>query len=195
MTNKILYFLLGLAIIAVSLLQTSSIVAWGEDLLSQRQAETTQPIPQHLSETPPSLSDNAQFMPLAIQIEDIDLSLKIISSPLVNGTWQVYDGVANFAEGTSIVNTQEGNVGLFAHDRANGFTRIKELDAGDTITLTGSRHQATYEIVTKKILKPSDVQVFNPTTEPTLTLITCDGLFSEKRYMVQAKLKAVANYE
>lgn len=128
-------------------------------------------------------------VPTAITISKVGIALPVVSVPLENGTWKVNEGVANYAEGTSFVSDKEGNVGIYAHDKANGFTRIKELQVGDTIEIrTSDNYIALYTIRSKYDTIPSNVEEFNVTDEPTLTLVTCTGTLSEKRHIVKAKL-------
>lgn len=130
--------------------------------------------------------------PKTIRIEKVGINLPIISVPLKNGTWQVHEGMANYAEGTSYISEKEGNVGIFAHDRANGFTRIKELAIGDTISITTTNgYIALYTITSKYDTMPSDVEVFYPTVKPTLTLVTCNGTFSDQRFIIKAELSSL----
>lgn len=136
----------------------------------------------------PTETEHISFKPTRIVIGSIGINLRVVSVPLVNGTWQVNSGVANFAEGTSLVNKKDGNVGIFAHDRIDGFTKIRQLAHGYDIIVFGNNYKATYKVEEMAVISPTDVDVFYPTKEPTLTLTTCDGLFSEKRYMVKAKL-------
>ncbi len=142
---------------------------------------------------------NEGHVPSAITIKKVDISLPVVSVPLVNGTWVVNEGVANYAEGTSLISDKDGNVGIFAHDRANGFTRIKELAIGDQVEVkTNDGYIALYTIVSKYDTIPSNVEEFNVTDEPTLTLVTCNGAFSEQRHIVKAKLvslKQIMSYE
>src|SRR5690606_15434142 len=109
-------------------LQAGSLLAWGLSLTEHApeqtvQTQTTAPAEDRIDVV--ENSENEPFIPESISISDINVNLNVVSSPLKNGTWEVFDGVANFAEGTSLVSSQSGNVGLFAHDRSNGFTRIK----------------------------------------------------------------------
>lgn len=137
---------------------------------------------------PTSAIPSDTFTPERITIDEVDIDLLVFSQPIKNGTWEVLPDVANYAEGTSLVNPKDGNVGIFAHDRLVGFTKIKQLAKGAEIIVYGNGQKATYKLTESRIVEPTDVNVFNPTVKPTLTLITCDGLFSEKRYMVQAEL-------
>lgn len=193
MGSRIAYSTIGIFAIVVSLTQASNLVAWGLSLTSRElppvQAQATQPQPKQ--EGTLDSGEVSGFAPKHIAASAIDLDLPIISSPLVNGTWEVFDGVANYAEGTSPVSSAGGNVGLFAHDRANGFHQIKELNVGDKIEISGDGQTARYVVFEKTVISPSDVAVFNPTESSMLTLITCEGIFSEKRYMVRAELEEI----
>lgn len=131
---------------------------------------------------------NQPFVPERIIIKSVDIDLPVVSVPLTNGSWQVNAGVANFAEGTSLVNKKEGNVGVFAHDREDGFSKIKKVLTASDIIVLGKNTRAIYQVHSASVIAPTAVNVFYPTKEPVLTLITCDGVFSEKRYMVQARL-------
>jgi len=131
------------------------------------------------------------FKPERIIIQDAKIDLDVVSVPLKNGTWEVNDGVGNYAEGTSLVNKDTGNVGIFGHDRVNAFHSIKSLLTGSDahgIILIGNNYRAIYKITSASVISPTAINVFYPTKEPTLTLITCEGLFSDKRYMIKATL-------
>lgn len=136
----------------------------------------------------PQISPARDIAPTEISIEKIGLNLKVVESPLINGTWNTYQGVANYAEGTSGINGKTGNIGIFAHDRTDGFTNIKLLKVGDSIVIKGENTKATYTVEKSSIANPSDVEVFYPTSEPKLTLITCEGAFSQQRYVIVAQL-------
>ena len=138
---------------------------------------------------------NGEFKPDRIVIDSVGIDLPVVSVPLKNGTWKVNANVANFAEETSLVNGREGNVGIYAHDRKIGFTEIKNLKEEDTIVVYGESQnallKATYSVKLQSITTPNDVEVFYPTEEPVLTLVTCSGTFSEKRLALKAKLVSI----
>lgn len=132
--------------------------------------------------------ETEEFTPEKIVIKDAGISLPVVSVPLENGTWQVYPQVANFAEGTSLVNSKNGNVGIFGHDREDSFHNIKKVLTGYDILVFGKNSRAIYKVQSASVIAPTAIDVFYPTKESSLTLITCDGVFSEKRFMVRAKL-------
>jgi LPXTG-site transpeptidase (sortase) family protein len=164
-----------LFILVGSIFQFDNLIQKVENMVTRTEASTNQ-------------KNLPRYTPTKIIIPQVEINLPVVSVPLQNGTWYVYNNVANFAEGTSLVNGHEGNVGIYAHDRRNGFLRIKELQAGDTIFIEGIGFNAVYKVESSEIIYPAQVNVFYPTTTPTLTLITCDGFFSEKRYKVRAIL-------
>lgn len=134
---------------------------------------------------------SVSFIPTHIKIANADIDLRVVSVPLEKQTWKVFPSVANYAEGTGQVTLQGGNVGIFGHDRADAFTNIKKLVAGDTIEVFDAGHKAIYRVKSAEVVKPNQVSVFFPTKDPTLTLTTCDGVFSEARYAVTAELVSI----
>lgn len=139
--------------------------------------------------------DAHNLYPLKISMPTVNIELPIISVPLYNGSWEVFDGVANYAEQTSLIDVDGGNIGIYGHDRANAFTNVKNLKVGDLITIqTKENIDAIYEVVDSYQTDPSSVTEFYPTETPTVTIITCDGPISELRYVVKAKLIEVKQH-
>jgi len=65
-----------------------------------------------------------------------------------------------------------GNTVITGH-RDTFFRHIYELEKGDSIFVHRNGEVFKYEVTGKKIVKPEDVSVLNPTSDPQLTLITC----------------------
>jgi sortase A len=65
-----------------------------------------------------------------------------------------------------------GNAVITGH-RDTFFRRIFELDQGDEINVQRNGRVFRYQVTGKKIVKPDDVSVLNPTNDAQLTLITC----------------------
>ena len=66
----------------------------------------------------------------------------------------------------------EGNVVLAGH-RDTFFRPLKDIREGDVITLKTRDRDFDYVVETLTIVKPTDVQVIEPTGGHTLTLVTC----------------------
>lgn len=134
---------------------------------------------------------NVSFVPTRLVINKINVNLPIVSQPMKNGTWAVTPKAANYAEGTSAVSRTAGNVGIFGHDRADALTKIKDLAEGDTIELFDAGHKAIYRVQSASVVKPDQVDVFYPSDKSLLTIVTCEGVFSQSRYAVKAELISI----
>src|ERR1700694_1699664 len=67
---------------------------------------------------------------------------------------------------------EAGNAVITGH-RDTFFRHIYELTKGDEIIIRRNGQSFTYQVTGKKIVKPEDVSVLNPTEDAQLTLITC----------------------
>ncbi len=85
-----------------------------------------------------------------------------------------------------------GNIGIAGH-RDGFFRGLKDLNVGDTIELSTSSDKRIYTINKILIVKPEDVWVLTPRSEPSLTLVTCYPFYfvghAPERYIIQASLK------
>jgi LPXTG-site transpeptidase (sortase) family protein len=108
----------------------------------------------------------------------------------------VYDGTSEHIlnrgvgriEGTASVD-QEGNLGIAGH-RDSFFRPLKDIEIGDMMALQTGGGTVTYAVSSIQIVEPEDVFVLAPTTERTLTLVTCYPFYyvghAPKRYIVKA---------
>lgn len=67
---------------------------------------------------------------------------------------------------------ETGNAVITGH-RDTFFRHIYELQKGDAIFVRRNGESFKYEVTGKKVVKPEDVSVLNPTPDAQLTLITC----------------------
>jgi sortase A len=81
---------------------------------------------------------------------------------------------------------EQGNAAIAGHRTTYGapFNRLDELAAGDEILVTTLKGSFTYTVAGLKVVKPSQVEVLNPTPTPTLTLTTCNPKYSAKERLV-----------
>ena len=84
----------------------------------------------------------------------------------------------------------DGNVVLAAH-RDTFFRPLKDVRAGDAITLRTRKGDFRYEVEWTEVVRPTDVQVLEPTGGQTLTLITCFPFYyvgaAPNRFIVHAR--------
>ena len=105
------------------------------------------------------------------------------------------DGVVHY--GNTAAPGTAGNVAIFGHSSNDWwepgnykfvFVLLDKLAPGDQITMDYQSKRYTYEVTSAKIVEPTDVGVLNPTSTPTLTLVTCSPPgTSLKRLVVTAK--------
>lgn len=83
-----------------------------------------------------------------------------------------------------------GNVGLAAH-RDTHFRNLRNVRIGDVIDLVTPDGTYQYSVEATKIVMPKNVEVLDPTPNPTLTLVTCYPFnyvgSAPKRFIVRAK--------
>jgi sortase A len=83
-----------------------------------------------------------------------------------------------------------GNVVLAGH-RDTFFRPLKNVHAGDAITLKTQAGDFEYVVESTAVVRPSDVRVLQPTGGRTLTLITCFPFFylgpAPDRFVVRAR--------
>jgi sortase A len=84
-----------------------------------------------------------------------------------------------------------GNVVLSAHNDIFGelFRDLDRLKPGDEIRLSTATREYVYRVTGTEIVEPTDVHIMEPTTRPTLTLISCyPYLIDKQRIAVFAEL-------
>ena len=85
---------------------------------------------------------------------------------------------------------EAGNVALAGH-RDSVFRPLRGIQLGDAITIKTPDGEFAYQVESAKVVLPSDVQVLQPSSENTLTLVTCFPFYylgpAPKRFIVRAR--------
>lgn len=85
---------------------------------------------------------------------------------------------------------QPGNVGISAH-RDTFFRPLRNIRAGDVITLSTLGGEYEYRVVSTKVTTPSDVSVLDADGGEILTLVTCYPFYfigsAPERFIVRAQ--------
>jgi sortase A len=81
---------------------------------------------------------------------------------------------------------EAGNAAIAGHRTTYGapFNRLDELAAGDEVLVITQRGNSTYRVLEKKIVRPDQVEVLDPTPEPRLTLTTCHPKYSAAKRLI-----------
>jgi len=149
-------------------------------------------IPAHLLPLVQSLANIPLPTPAIEQAVRIQVRAISVDAPVIQGDgWeQLKKGVAQHI-GTPNPG-QNGNIVLAGHNDIYGevFRDLDELKLGDAIILFTSQRQYTYVVTGTRIVMPTQVEVMDPTPNPTLTLISCHPyLVDNHRIVVSAVLQ------
>ncbi len=149
----------------------------------QRVASVTTPIASAAS------AEQSVNMPKRLIIPRLGITLSIVPGQYdpVTKTWTLTDTDVQFAGMTALPNDRSGNTLLYGHntDKVLAPTdRLVEGDIAQVITQNGRTY--TYTFTSGRSVDPNDTSVLKQTsTSPTLTLLTCDGLWDEKRRLME----------
>ncbi|WP_242841122.1 class D sortase [Clostridium akagii] len=88
---------------------------------------------------------------------------------------------------------QKGNFCLAGHRSytfGEYFNRLGELKDGDEIQVKTVNGEYKYKVYDIQVVLPSQVQVLNPTTDSTMTLVTCTPIrIATHRLIIKARLE------
>lgn len=148
-------------------------------------------IPEHLLPVVQSLANLPPPPPSANQATRIQIPALKVDAPIVQGDgWeQLKKGVGQHIGSANP--GQAGNMVLSAHNDVYGeyFRYLDQLQPGDQIIIHTQQRQYVYVVDRTIIVKPTQVEVMAPTSDPTLTLISCyPYLIDTDRIVVFAKL-------
>ena len=111
----------------------------------------------------------------------------------------VYDGTDDLTLNRSvgrIIGTanigEDGNIGIAGH-RDGFFRGLKDIEVGDSFDLITLENKMTYYVDNVEIVNPDRVDVLQPGSEPSVTLVTCYPFYfigaAPQRFIVHATLK------
>ena len=150
------------------------------------------------SEIPPNLRPFVKAyanLPTPTQGPEFGVRIRIpaidVDAPIVQGdNWeQLKEGVAQ--RPGSADPGKKGNMVLSGHNDVFGevFRYLDRLKPGDEITVYTQRQAYTYVISGWKLVKPTQVDVMDPTPNATITLISCyPYLIDTERIIVKGEL-------
>ena len=122
----------------------------------------------------------------------------ILRIPSIELTVPIFDGTSSLSlnrgvgriEGTARVD-ERGNLGIAGH-RDGFFRGLKDLEVGDVISVQLPGANKQYRISEFLVVDPEDIYVLRPTTDDSVTLITCYPFYfvgnAPRRFVVRAEL-------
>ena len=153
-------------------------------------------IPQHLKPLVQSLANIPIPTPGPEQATRIQIPAIGVDAPVVQGDgWeQLKKGVGQHIG--SADPGDKGNVVLSAHNDIFGeiFRDLDRLQPGDEITIYTNQRSYSYIVSDTKVVEPTQVDIMDSTSQPTLTLISCyPYLVDNKRIAVITRLQTGNN--
>ena len=150
-------------------------------------------IPEHLRPQVQSLANipiptAGPEQAMRIQIPSINVDAPVVQG---DGWEQLKKGVGQHI-GTAGPG-EKGNIVLSAHNDifAEIFKDLDRLKTGDKIILYTSQRSYTYTITNSKIVEPTQVDAMDPTSYPTVTLVSCyPYLVDNQRIVVTGRLES-----
>ena len=135
--------------------------------------------------------------PARIIVPRLGIDLSVIQGVYnrSENSWTLTDTKAQFAGMTSLPNNIDGNTFIYGHNTDPVFAKLSGLKKGDVAYVkTYNDLTFTYVFGGKQFVPPNDTSILKdtPETRPILTLMTCEGIFSESRRVMLFDLKEVA---
>ena len=138
-----------------------------------------------MDQAPPVLASAPIGQPIThIEIPSIDLSADVVEASLVTisggVTWQVPAFKVGHAESTANAG-EVGNAVLLGHvtsvHSGNVFQDLDKVRVGDVVDVFTDGDHFEYQVVSTSAVPRTDTTVLQPTDTPTVSLITCTGIW------------------
>jgi len=162
-------------------------------------APTPTPVPTPGSANTPGGAVPATQPIGRLVVAKLKVDVPIVEVGIVDGQWDVSRLFtwAGYLVGTGRLG-EPGNAALAGHvllkdGREGAFRWLERLQPGDEVQVYADGRRYTYQVNTSRVVPPTEVSVLDPTSDPTLTLITCTnwsilrGEYTD-RFVVQARL-------
>jgi LPXTG-site transpeptidase (sortase) family protein len=153
-------------------------------------------VPMVQVQSPAVESEEISGVPSKVSIPRLGIDLSI-----VNGTydrerdeWTLTDDSVQFASMTSLPSNKNGNTFLYGHNTAAVLQPVKDIIPGDILTVTTTNGRVfTYTYISDMTVTPDQTNVITPiSSDPQVTLMTCEGWLSEVRRIMYFKFEGVS---
>lgn len=137
--------------------------------------------------------DNVNLgVPVSIRIESVGIDLEVKEGiyDYEERVWTITNGYAYWANLSDSIFQKNSNTVIYAHNQKNEFGKLKNINIGDKIVVTtDSGNTLVFEYFSDNIVDPNNSSViFEEVDVSRLVLITCNGVFSEDRRILYARL-------
>ncbi|KKQ67355.1 MAG: hypothetical protein US86_C0001G0282 [Candidatus Daviesbacteria bacterium GW2011_GWA2_38_24] len=154
------------------------------NILFTNNVETSNPGYQKLQEK----AVKEYSLPQKIAIPKINLTVSITEGGIKDNGWILSKTEVMYVP-TSGKLGEGFNTVLYAHKRKGLFLHLNKLQKWDRIVVYDSQNKEyNFEVFSKEVVKPIEVERIKTNEENTLTLFTCDGWLDKSRLVVKAKM-------
>jgi sortase A len=177
----IAFGVLVLLFVAYELWGTNLHEARAQDDLKRELAEFLEPV----DDTPTSTTVPVRPVPgdavALIQIPEIGVEKAVVEGVTVG---DLKKGPGHYPK--TPMPGQTGNAAIAGHRTTYGapFGDLAELDPGDAIYVTTRQGRFRYRVEGSKVVKPTQMEVLDPTLGATLTLTTCHPRYSARERLI-----------
>ncbi len=134
--------------------------------------------------SPATPTPEARLPITRLVISSIDLDTDVVAAPLVESegaqTWQVPAFTAGQAEDTAGAG-QPGNAVLMGHvsslHSGDVFKNLDHVQVGDEVEVFSGDRRFVYRVYDTRSVPRTDLELVEPTSDPTISLFTCTGLW------------------
>jgi sortase A len=178
----IAFGVLVLLFVAYELWGTNLHEARAQDDLKRELAEFLEPVDD---DTPTSTTVPVRPVPgdavALIQIPEIGVEKAVVEGVTVG---DLKKGPGHYPK--TPMPGQTGNAAIAGHRTTYGapFGDLAELDPGDAIYVTTRQGRFLYRVEESKVVKPTQMEVLDPTFGATLTLTTCHPRYSARERLI-----------
>ncbi|MFH1547657.1 MAG: class F sortase [bacterium] len=148
-------------------------------------------IQNKIEETEQEVEIVQTYLPIKISIPRIriDLRVEIGGYDETSRTWTIGNATAYWANLSDLLSKENGNTLIYAHNTWDAFYPLKDIKMGDYAYLTAETGETlTYEFFDEETVDPNDDSLFSINDTPRLTLLTCNGSFSQVRRLMYFRL-------
>lgn len=174
------FFSLLLIVFGACLLIVASFKSFGLEIF-------TSPSPM------PSVAINprAAAKPVKIFIPKITKTLDIMPGEVVDNRWTVAENGVSFLT-TSATPGNVGNSVMYGHNKLQVLGDLQRVASGDVVEITMDNGAVyKYRIFETKVIKPTEVEVLDSSSDARLTIYTCSGFLDQARFVVVARLEDI----
>jgi LPXTG-site transpeptidase (sortase) family protein len=135
----------------------------------------------------PTLVSTSGVLPIRIAIPDLQINLPIVPASLSAQRWPTTSQGVSYLLSSSLPGV--GNSVYYGHNWPRLLGPLTRAQIGQQLIITTSDGRVQHYYINQiQHLTSSAVDILDPSSDPRITLYTCEGLFDSKRLVITATL-------